>query len=786
MDEKQVQTLQMQQQALDRLAIIQSRVQAVLTQTYELYEYPIPRLFIVLPKASRHQDKLLNPFSEQFRLYFLCECGTHTMSEGAKIPHEIHLAKHEGYDLSRPNEFFEKYGSYVLALLQMIKYRVTIAGVVVPQLAHFKIADRVEAAGEQLKFVKMNLGPLVDNTISFIEDQQQNNKDGVDAAERQTRMDELDVLEGAGLRQLESYLRVQDEGRTLGKLYRIITKEGHVKWVCIDHYRENYRESALQQLRDVVDSGVFDEEQGRVKISPMSAPQAKQFYEALVKARRIHELTVELQWGMTLDDHRKFRAAITNANIACLTMSTLNSEGPALDLINHNRRFEPIMEFLSDGRLQAFALQGSEDFFSRINSSSIRPTPQLRTLSMDPIHLEGAASQTTFAKLLQNCPNLAEVRLRAREPDIIFDILMRNVKHLSKLKVLELDHIIDLLKDEVQGAWAILSDAWLYEPSYLLFLRKGLLTRLTITNTVIGQAKELLPEILYTNPRLLELKLSCRCARFLEMLDLIISARERGRAEGYVYAPLRLYFAAYHDDTDGDRIISVVHLSKESDVLDMSIDIKLRTESRPNQDYLSSLINRYGWSIKILNTLFGAFSDDTAQQLDQSTKEKGSRIATLMLDTYGLSPVGLECMARVIDRSSYLQDFQFHVRNLLIDNVLESRLLYRHREALTALRVHVVSHDSHVPWLAKTFLSRHDVRRLKKLRFKGEYKGTFPQEYVPWLAAMVSSPNGPSIHESSPSQSLAVPQASSSTESAVDTFDGMGAIAGVRTVCIFT
>ncbi|KAG0359336.1 hypothetical protein BGZ54_009984, partial [Gamsiella multidivaricata] len=229
MDEKQVQMLQMQKQALDHLTIIQSRVQTVLTQTYELHEYPIPRLFIVLPKASRRRDKLLNPFSDQ---------------EGTKIPNEIHLAKHEGYDLSRPNEFFEKYGSYVLMLMQTIKYGIKIARVVVPQLAHFKITDGIKAVEEQLKFVKKNFGQLIDNTIGFIEGQQQNNKDnkdGVYAAEGQTRMDEVEVLEGADLRQLESYLRVQDEGRTLGNLYRIVTEEGHVKWVCIDHYRENYR-----------------------------------------------------------------------------------------------------------------------------------------------------------------------------------------------------------------------------------------------------------------------------------------------------------------------------------------------------------------------------------------------------------------------------------------------------------------------------------------------------------------------------------------------------------------
>ncbi|KAF9994408.1 hypothetical protein BGZ65_009969, partial [Modicella reniformis] len=93
---------QMQQRALDRLAIIQIRVQAILIQNYELHEYPIPRLFIVLPIAVGLCDKFKSLFSEQFRLYFLCECGAYTMSNDSKTPHEIHLAKHEGYDLEQP------------------------------------------------------------------------------------------------------------------------------------------------------------------------------------------------------------------------------------------------------------------------------------------------------------------------------------------------------------------------------------------------------------------------------------------------------------------------------------------------------------------------------------------------------------------------------------------------------------------------------------------------------------------------------------------------------------
>ncbi|KAF9581652.1 hypothetical protein BGW38_001252, partial [Lunasporangiospora selenospora] len=41
---------EMQQRTLNQIGVLHSRVQAILTQTYELHEYPIPRLFVVLPQ----------------------------------------------------------------------------------------------------------------------------------------------------------------------------------------------------------------------------------------------------------------------------------------------------------------------------------------------------------------------------------------------------------------------------------------------------------------------------------------------------------------------------------------------------------------------------------------------------------------------------------------------------------------------------------------------------------------------------------------------------------------
>ncbi|KAF9895556.1 hypothetical protein BX616_009408, partial [Lobosporangium transversale] len=65
------------QQALNRLAILQQKAEAILVQTFELHEYPIPRLFIILPEDRTEWDPM-NILRKKFRLHFLCECGDHT------------------------------------------------------------------------------------------------------------------------------------------------------------------------------------------------------------------------------------------------------------------------------------------------------------------------------------------------------------------------------------------------------------------------------------------------------------------------------------------------------------------------------------------------------------------------------------------------------------------------------------------------------------------------------------------------------------------------------------
>ncbi|KAF9347538.1 hypothetical protein BGX34_003074, partial [Mortierella sp. NVP85] len=399
----------LQIQALDRLALLQKSVKALLTQTYELHEYPIPRLFIVLPQDTSSRNPL-DHLTHKFRLYFLCECGEHTKSINTKIPHHIHLAKHEGYELARPTEFFQRYGPYVLTILQMLKYGLTVAGVAVPALTQLIRPDDVEKVNEGLKLLTNTLEPGVNQVIEYIE--KVTAEQGQAVVELSEQMDSNEALEGADLRQLESFLKTKDEHRVLGNLYRTVTGEGHVKWVCIDHYRENYHEKAAIAFRDAVAvlDGLFDENVGRVEVKLTSKVQADQFYQNLEKARSVYELEIELDWETTQGDFKRLRNALSKTSVGVLELRLRDTDGPTSDRLNRSQRYDPIIGIMRHPSIQSFKIRGPQNFSKRSGLLSRDDEfPNLR-------HLDVALNQwendiPAVNCLITKCPNLSSLAL---------------------------------------------------------------------------------------------------------------------------------------------------------------------------------------------------------------------------------------------------------------------------------------------------------------------------------------------------------------------------------------
>ncbi|KAG0049742.1 hypothetical protein BGZ89_004087, partial [Linnemannia elongata] len=324
------QVLQLSEEMKSRLILIQSKTEAILNQQLELAEYPIPRLFIVLPEEMTQYDPG-NWFRTKFRLHFICECGKHTEPSNSKVQHHLHLAKHEGYLIREPTAFFEKYGPFLLIMLELIKFGTSVAGHVVPTLASLKVVELVDGVEQRVESVTAKINYSLECIDSQLEKVQASLPgDFVDteprAAMTQQGLDNylsgVEGLEGVELRQLGSFLKTSQEENLLGNLYRMTTSDGHVKWVCRDHYRAGYQEKHVQMLRDVVKlaQGEFDEQLGKITITLRSSFAAAEFYSAVIKAKGVLELIVELRWECTRSDIEALHDALKKSGVPVLRL----------------------------------------------------------------------------------------------------------------------------------------------------------------------------------------------------------------------------------------------------------------------------------------------------------------------------------------------------------------------------------------------------------------------------------------------------------------------------------
>ncbi|KAG0247663.1 hypothetical protein BG011_001114 [Mortierella polycephala] len=307
----------------DRLILIQSKTEAILTQQLELAEHPIPRLFIALPEEPTKYDPS-NWFRTKFHLHFICECGEHTKITGSKFPNHIHLAKHEGYLISEPIAFFKKYGPFLLLMLELIKSGINISGYVVPILTNLKVDELVGSVQQTVEVVTAK----IDYSLECIDKQLAGDFIDTEPQAVMTQQDltnylsNVEGLEGVGLRQLGSFLKTSSEVNLLGNLYRMTTSDCHVKWVCRDHYRASYQEKHAQKLRDVVKLalGEFDEQLGKVTITLKSSFAAAEFYNAVSKAKGVLELIVDLSWRFNRSDLEELADALKKSGVSILRL----------------------------------------------------------------------------------------------------------------------------------------------------------------------------------------------------------------------------------------------------------------------------------------------------------------------------------------------------------------------------------------------------------------------------------------------------------------------------------
>ncbi|KAF9172253.1 hypothetical protein BGX20_006014 [Mortierella sp. AD010] len=490
-EERDKQHREMLQQSIDRLAIVQRGVDAVLVQNYELHEYSIPRLFVILPEkiASKVIRDIENPsedpesfsdlrdgvedsegftgtvksldprnfFEDRFRLYFLCECGNDSSAEsGTEISpahastqpatntkNRVHLAKHEGYQLSRPTQFLKQYGPYILGMLQILKFCLDAAKVIAPAAGIAQ--EGLKKAVDSVKTTSMHTLEAVNISINFLEERLggDNNLDSLDGNSiGDDVFKNLAALEGADLRQLESFLRNKDKDKILGNLYRTTTSDGHVKWVCLEHFKTSYRENAMKSLLTTikVNRGSYDKQLRKITMALPSSVVTKEFMKQLVTySFAVDELDLTLDYGFGTADLTGIVKSLAQSNVRVLKLDLKDKEGLGrVDIkILGTAKYRPLLELMSNRKLQQLSLTGIDYFGSRTSDLS-KNHEQSRLRSFHHLDYIRPSDIPRLVNILSFCRNLVDLKLGSHYVSRCHPDLCRAIGNLKRLEVLHL------------------------------------------------------------------------------------------------------------------------------------------------------------------------------------------------------------------------------------------------------------------------------------------------------------------------------------------------------------
>ena len=127
----------------------------------------------------------------------------------------------------------------------MIKFGSSITGHYVPPLASLKDIELVDSVKQTAESVVAKIDYSLECiNMQLVKAQASSPGDFLDTEVQMAMMQEdltnylRDVkgLDGVKICQLGSFLKASEEDNLLGNLYQVTTSDGHVKWVCHDHY----------------------------------------------------------------------------------------------------------------------------------------------------------------------------------------------------------------------------------------------------------------------------------------------------------------------------------------------------------------------------------------------------------------------------------------------------------------------------------------------------------------------------------------------------------------------
>ncbi|KAG0030260.1 hypothetical protein BGZ82_007503, partial [Podila clonocystis] len=409
---------------MNKATLVQNKVQEVLTQNNELHENPIPRLFVVLPELIMdggdmvsgplgRRSSVLTPGTRtsqsgdqrKFRLYFLCECGSYTKPLPTGLNH-IHFVDHEGYEIVKPTEFFQKYGAFIRSFSHLFRNGVNCGIVSIPSLLSSsqqqQYQQRLQTGGDansQYKayavgqetlrntILDTRLAEVIQYLDAIDTDIRDNHSD--DGSPAETR---IPFIHGKDIRQLQPYLKLTTSDQSnLGNLFRYVTNRGYVKWICEDHHKATVHKSndiAFQQDISAL-GGQYDLRTGRAKIQLATDKDAGLFYRAMGKgpSLNIYELDIGLRWAFTEGDLQRLVQAVTESKVTILTLDggkqKADSSG-GVKLINFGKKYDPLLKVIFSTKIQSLRIANMPSLITKL---SLRQVKSDQPYSIKALHL---------------------------------------------------------------------------------------------------------------------------------------------------------------------------------------------------------------------------------------------------------------------------------------------------------------------------------------------------------------------------------------------------------------
>lgn len=445
---------------------------SILTHTYQHQDASSPRLFIVLPT----RDSSTSAFHNQFRLYYLCECGKHSRrptnnnhgkGNDRTLSHDVHLVEHKGYRIVDFLAFLEKYGVYTLALLHMVKFGASASGMVVPRLLHFQGKQGGQEPEESFE-------ERVDFAISHMqriqqEQQQRQDFDSIrltwspvaptGSSEDGHRADIASWLQLEKFDELGSFLEDHDYddaenniSSTPGDLYKVISaKEGHIRWVCSTHYNWLYPEATRRPVFEAIqdNSGTFNERKGTAKVRIATAAHAADFNWALSSSPFLQHIHMFLDWIATTADLKELVFAIQQSNLQQVDLSVqTDSSATLLSQPTPRSRTGKIQQKLVTGDSLRVQLRNKEG-----HAVSVRKWPNTSNATILSMNhdLLNRREFPMLSELLRSSPHLTRICLCVdmADFDVVLDVVEPFIEQSKMVEELSLE-----MKD---GSYVIVS-----------------------------------------------------------------------------------------------------------------------------------------------------------------------------------------------------------------------------------------------------------------------------------------------------------------------------------------